>query len=71
MKKIIKRCITKAEADKLKDKAISMGFRTTSFQRSGKYACMISSEQEIPEGVVKAFLGGCKNMVKTKDFPCR
>jgi hypothetical protein len=31
MKKIIKRCITKAEADKLKDKAIKMGFRASSF----------------------------------------
>lgn len=64
MKKIIKRCVTKAEADKLKDKAISMGFRASSFQRSGKYACMISSDQEIPEDVAKAFLGGCRNMAK-------
>ena len=56
MKKIIKRCVTKAEADKLKDKAISMGFRASSFQRSGKYACMISSDQEIPEEIAKAFL---------------
>ena len=64
MKKIIKRCITKAEADKLKDKAISMGFRASSFLRCGKYACMISSDQEIPEEIAKAFLGGCKNMAK-------
>jgi hypothetical protein len=64
MKKIIKRCVTKAEADKLKDKAIKMGFRASSFQRSGKYACMISSDQEIPEEIVKAFLGNCRNMAK-------
>ncbi len=64
MKKIIKRCITKAEADKLRDKAISMGFRASSFLRCGKYACMISSDQEIPEDVTKAFLGGCRNMAK-------
>lgn len=64
MKKIIKRCVTKAEADKLKEKAVSMGFRASAFQRSGKYACMISSENDIPEEIVKAFLGGCKNMAK-------
>ena len=64
MKKIIKRCITKAEADKLKDKAIKMGFRASSFLRAGKYACMISSDQEIPEEVAKAFLGNCRNMAK-------
>lgn len=64
MKKIIKRCVTKAEADKLKDKAISMGFRASSFLRSGKYACMISSAEEIPEDVARAFLGGCRNMAK-------
>ena len=32
MKKIIKRCVTKAEADKLKEKAIKMGFRASTFQ---------------------------------------
>ena len=64
MKKIIKRCVTKAEADKLKDKAIKMGFRASSFLRSGKYACMISSDQEISEEIVKAFLGNCRNMAK-------
>lgn len=64
MKKIIKRCTLKAEADKLRDKAISMGFRASSFQRCGKYAYMISSDQEIPEEIAKAFLGGCRNMAK-------
>ena len=64
MKKIIKRCVTKAEADKLKEKAIKMGFNASSFQGSGKYACMISSSEEIPEDVAKAFLGGCRNMAK-------
>lgn len=64
MKKIIKRCVTKAEADKLKEKAIKMGFRVSTFQRSGKYACMISSAEEISEDVARAFLGGCRNMAK-------
>lgn len=64
MKKIIKRCVTKAEADKLKDKAVKMGFRASTFQRAGKYACMISSEEDIPEEIAKAFLGGCRNMAK-------
>lgn len=64
MKKIIKRCVTKAEADKLKEKAIKMGFRASSFQRSGKYACMISSSDEIPEEIAKEFLGNCRNMAK-------
>ena len=64
MKKIIKRCTFKADADKLRDKAISMGFRASSFQRCGKYACMISSDQDIPEEIAKAFLGGCRNMAK-------
>ena len=64
MKKIIKRCVTKAEADKLREKAKKMGFNAVSFQRSGKYACMISSSEEIPEDVAKAFLGGCRNMAK-------
>jgi hypothetical protein len=64
MKKIIKRCLSKAEADKLRDKAISMGFRASSFFRCGKYACMISSDQEIPEEIAKTFLGGCRNMAK-------
>ena len=64
MKKIIKRCATKAEADKLKEKAIQMGFKAVSFQRSGKYACMISSSEEIPEEIANAFLGGCRNMAK-------
>lgn len=64
MKKIIKRCVTKAEADKLKEKAIKMGFNASSFLRCGKYACMISSSEEIPDDVAKAFLGGCRNMAK-------
>lgn len=64
MKKIIKRCVTKADADKLKDKAVKMGFRASTFQRAGKYACMISSEEDIPEEIAKAFLGGCRNMAK-------
>lgn len=64
MKKIIKRCVTKAEADKLREKAKKMGFNAVSFQRSGKYACMISSAEDIPEDVARAFLGGCRNMVK-------
>ena len=64
MKKIIKRCITKADANALRDKAIKMGFRATTFCRSGKYACMISSDQEIPEDVAKDFLGCCRNMAK-------
>lgn len=64
MKKIIKRCVTKVEADKLKAKAISMGFQASSFQRCGKYACMIASETDIPEDVAQAFLGGCRNMAK-------
>lgn len=62
MKKIIKRCVTKAEADKLREKAKKMGFNAVSFQRSGKYACMISSAEEIPEEIANAFLGGCRNM---------
>ena len=65
MKKIIKRCVTKAEANRLKDEAIRQGFKATTFSRSGKYACMISSENDIPEDVEKAFLGNCKNMAKT------
>lgn len=64
MRKIIKRCVTKAEADKLKEKAKRMGFNAVSFQRSGKYACMISSDKDIPEDIAKAFLGGCRNMAK-------
>ena len=64
MKKIIKRCITKAEADKLKENAIKMGFNAVSFQRCGKFACMISSSEDIPEDIAKAFLGGCRNMAK-------
>lgn len=64
MKKIIKRCVSKAEANKLKDKAIQMGFRASAFNRCGKFACMISSDQEIPEEIAKAFLGNCRNMAK-------
>lgn len=65
MKKIIKRCVTKADANRLKDEAIRQGYKAVTFQRSGKYACMISSDNEIPDDVAKAFLGNCKNMAKT------
>lgn len=64
MKKIIIRCVTKAEANALKDKAIKMGYNAVSYNRSGKFACMISSAQEIPEEIAKAFLGDRRNMAK-------
>lgn len=64
MKKIIKRCVTKAEANALRDKAIGMGFRASTFCKSGKYACMISSSEEIPEEIARDFLGRCRNMAK-------
>lgn len=64
MKKLVIRCITKTEANEIKDKAIKKGFNATSFCRNGKYACMISSAEDIPEEVAKAFLGGRRNMAK-------
>jgi hypothetical protein len=68
MKKLIKRCVTKELADKMKNKAISMGFKAVTYKRCGKYACMISSEDDIPEQVANAFLGGCENMANRDKF---
>ncbi|MBQ5593136.1 MAG: hypothetical protein IIW66_02315 [Bacteroidales bacterium] len=69
MRKIIKRCVTKADANALKDKAIKMGFKASTFMKNGKYACMISSDKDIPEEIAKGFLGNCRNMAKQALLP--
>lgn len=65
MKKIIKRCLTKADAERVRDKAVKMGYRASIFMRCGKPTCMISSPDDIPEDIARSFLGAGRNLAKS------
>lgn len=64
MKKIIKKCGSKSEAEKLKNKAVKMGFNAVCYLLKGKNVCMISSADDIPEQIANDFLSGSKNRAK-------
>lgn len=67
MKKIIRRFITKADANKYRDQVLKLqipGLTAQTFQRSGKYACMIATTEEMPEDLYENLLGGHKNFAE-------
>jgi hypothetical protein len=67
MTKIIRRFITKAEANKFKEQVMKLripGLTAQTFQRSGKYACMIATQQDMPEELYNELLGGHKNLAE-------
>lgn len=66
-KKIIRRFVTKAEANKFKEDVLKLripGMTAQTFQRSGKYACMIASQTEMSEELYNNLLGGHKNFAE-------
>lgn len=67
MKKIIRRFLTKADANKFKDDVLKLripGMTAQTFQRSGKYACMIATTEEMPEDLYNNLLGGHRNVAE-------
>lgn len=67
MKKIIRRFITKAEANKFKESVLKLripGLTAQTFQRTGKYACMIATTEDMPEELYNNLLGGHRNLAE-------
>jgi hypothetical protein len=67
MKKIIRRFTTKEAANKFKKEVLYLhipGLTASTFQRSGKYACMIGSAEDMPEDLYNNLLGGHKNLAE-------
>lgn len=67
MKKIIRRFLTKADANKFKEDVLKLripGMTAQTFQRSGKYACMIATTEEMPEDLYNNLLGGHRNFAE-------
>ena len=67
MKKIIRRFVTKEAANKYRDEVLRLripGVTATTFQRSGKYACMVGSATDMPEWLYNNLLGGHKNLAE-------
>lgn len=65
--KIIRRFITKADANKFKEDVLKLripGLTAQTFSRSGKYACMIATQTEMSEELYKNLLGGHKNLAE-------
>lgn len=64
MTKIIRRFATKAEANKYKEQVLNLrisGLTAQTFQRTGKYACMVATPYDMPEDLYNNLLGGQKN----------
>lgn len=67
MKKIIRRFMTKAEANRYKEQVLNLripGLTAQTFQRSGKYACMVATSQDMSEDLYKNLLGGQRNFAE-------
>lgn len=67
MTKIIRRFITKEQANKFKEQVLKLrisGLTAQTFQRSGKYACMISTPYDMPEDLCNNLLGGHRNLAE-------
>lgn len=67
MTKIIRRFITKAEANKFKEQVLKLrinGLTAQTFMRAGKHACMISTPYDMPEELYNNLLGGHRNLAE-------
>lgn len=67
MKKIIRRFKTKTEANKFKEDVLKLripGMTAQTFARSGKYACMIATKENMPEDLYNNLLGGHRNLAE-------
>ena len=67
MKKIIRRFKTKAEANQYKEDVLKLripGLKAQTFSRSGKYACMVATQQDMPEELYNNLLGGHRNLAE-------
>lgn len=67
MKKIIRRFKTKAEANQYKEDVLKLripGLTAQTFSRSGKYACMVATQQDMPEELYNNLLGGHRNLAE-------
>lgn len=67
MKKIIRRFKTKAEANQYKEDVLKLripGLTAQTFSRSGKYACMVATQQDMPEELYNNLLRGHRNLAE-------
>lgn len=67
MTKIIRRFITKEQANKYKEQVLKLrinGLTAQTFQRAGKYACMVATPYDMPEDLYNNLLGGQRNLAE-------